>query len=133
VHHIGENGMGSSFKIINNMLTGQALLAFAETLALGQALGIQRERMLDIFIGGPLVAPLVAGKRAKIETGIYDPEFPLQWMQKDLQLASQTAYEVGLPLPLVNLAKEVYMQAVQAGLGEDDFSAVYEIVNRKAR
>lgn len=133
VHHLGPVGMGASFKIVNNMLGAQNLLAFSETLALGQALGIPLERMLEIFIGGPMVAPLLAGKVDKITSGQFDTDFPLQWMQKDLQLAALTAYEQGVALPLTNLAKELYMQAAQSGLAEADFSAIYAWVNRNRR
>ncbi len=38
---------------------------------------------------------------------MYDTEFPLQWMQKDLQLAAVSGYEQGVSLPTTNAAKEV--------------------------
>lgn len=131
VYHLGGVGMGASFKMVNNMLAAQNVLAFSETLALGQSLGISLEKLLEIFIGGPMAAPFLAGKVEKITSGDFEADFPLQWMQKDLHLAALTAYEAGIALPLVNLAKEIYMQAAQAGLADADFSAVYAWVNKK--
>jgi glyoxylate/succinic semialdehyde reductase len=52
-------------------------------------------------------------------------------MQKDLHLAALTAYEQGVALPTTNLAKEIYLLAVKAGLGEQDFSAMYEYLRSK--
>ena len=131
IQYVGESGMGSALKIVNNMLAGQAMLAFAETLTLGEALGIPRSRLLDFFIGGPIAAPLMTGKRAKIESGSYEAEFPLQWLQKDLHLAALTAYEEGVSLPSANVAKEIYQLAARSGLAEADFSAIVEFLSRK--
>ena len=39
-------------------------------------------------------------------------------MQKDLHLASVTAYETGVALPLTNLAKELYRLAMRNGHAE---------------
>lgn len=47
-------------------------------------------------------------------------------MYKDLHLAALTAYEHQQPLFLANLAKELYAQAIQAGLGREDFSTVHQ-------
>jgi glyoxylate/succinic semialdehyde reductase len=127
--HVGENGMGSALKVVNNMLAAQAALAFAETLVLGEAQGIPRQLLLDFFLSGLIAAPLLKGKREKYESGEFsNADFPLQWMQKDLHLAAITAYEVGVGIPSGNLAKEIYRLAIRAGLGEDDFTGVYALL-----
>lgn len=132
VIHAGEIGMGTSLKMVFNMLLASAMLSFSEGLALGEVLGFQRERMLDLLLGGAVVAPFVSGKRARIELSDYEADFPLQWMQKDLQLATQTAYEQGLAVPTANIAKEIYLLAARAGLGEQDFSAIYKFIKQGA-
>lgn len=131
--HVGPVGMGASLKMVNNMMVAEAYLAFIEGLLLAESVGIPQERFFEIF-GGPsaaVVAPLVMGKRAKIETGDFEADFPLQWMQKDLHLAALTAYEHGLALPSANAAKEVFMLADRSGLGEEDFSAVIKFLSQK--
>jgi len=62
----------------------------------------------------------------KWKAGNYDAEFPLRWMQKDLHLASVSAYESGVAMPVTNVTKEVYRLAMRGGRGTDDFSAIYE-------
>jgi 3-hydroxyisobutyrate dehydrogenase/glyoxylate/succinic semialdehyde reductase len=93
---------------------------------LGEGLGISREVLFDSLLGMPAVAPFLAAKREKIETGNYDPEFPLRWMQKDLHLASVSAYETDVALPVTNVTKEVYRLAMRGGHGTEDFSAIYK-------
>ena len=125
VNHVGGHGMGNALKLVVNHMLATSMLAFAEGMALGESLGISQETLLNTLVGGPVTAPFVAGKRAKIETGDYTPEFPLQWMQKDLQMASETAFETGVAMPISNTAKEIYQLASRSGLAEQDFSAIY--------
>jgi len=56
----------------------------------------------------------------------YEAEFPLRWVQKDLHLASISAYESGVATPLTNAAKELYRPVMRQGHATEDFSAVYE-------
>jgi 3-hydroxyisobutyrate dehydrogenase/glyoxylate/succinic semialdehyde reductase len=73
----------------------------------------------------------MAFKRQKIEEGKFDAEFPLKWMHKDMQLAVDTAYETGVVMPAANVTKEIYGFAIRSGLGEQDFSAVYNLLSEK--
>lgn len=131
VVHVGVHGQGSALKVVNNMLAAQAAMAFAETLVLGEAQGIPRQLLLDFFFNGLIAAPLLKGKRGFYESGDFsNADFPLQWMQKDLHLAALTAYEVGASVPGGNLTKEMFRLAMRAGMGEEDFTAVFRLLSR---
>jgi 3-hydroxyisobutyrate dehydrogenase-like beta-hydroxyacid dehydrogenase len=124
--HAGGNGMGTSMKTVINLLLGTGMAAFAEGMALGEGLGLSRKTLFDSLLGMPAVPPFLTGKRDKIEKGNYDAEFPLRWMQKDMHLASVSAYESGVAMPLANAAKELYRLAMREGHAGQDFSAIYE-------
>ena len=124
--HVGGHGMGTSMKMVINLLIGNAMAAFAEGMALGEGLGISRELLFDSLLGMPAVAPFLAAKREKIESANYEAEFPLRWMQKDLHLASVSGYESGVAMPVTNVTTEVYRLAMRGGRGTEDFSAIYE-------
>ena len=128
--HVGENGRGSALKMVFNLLLGEAMAAFSEGLVLGESLGLSREMMLDVLLQSPVAAPFLSGKREKLEKGVYEPEFSLQWMEKDLQLAAQTAAENGRAMPALNPVKEIYALARQHGWGETDFSGIYEFLRK---
>jgi 3-hydroxyisobutyrate dehydrogenase-like beta-hydroxyacid dehydrogenase len=127
--HVGGPGMGSSLKMVLNLLLAEAMAAFSEATALGQSLGIERAALFDILIGGPVVAPFVAAKVEKMVSGDYEADFPLKWTHKDLHLAAMTAFEQDVPLPIGNAVKETYALAARDGLAEQDFSAVYRLLN----
>lgn len=130
--HVGGHGAGTSLKMVVNHLLGSTMVGFAEGLVLGEALGLPQSLLLDVLIGGPVVPPYLAGKREKLESDAYEPEFPLKWMYKDMHMVSVAAYEVGVPMSLAHLVKESYQGAVRAGLGDKDFSALYAYLRRKA-
>ena len=132
VVHVGGHGLGSALKMVNNLLGAVAMAAFAEGAALGQALGVPRQTLFDTLIGGPMVAPIAAAKRARIEREDYDADFSMRWMQKDLHLASISGYEAGVPMPVVNVTKELYRLAMREGYADQDYSAIYAFLSRAA-
>jgi 3-hydroxyisobutyrate dehydrogenase/glyoxylate/succinic semialdehyde reductase len=126
--HTGQQGTGTSMKMVVNLLLGTAMAAFGEAMALGEGLGLSSKMLFDSLLGLPAVAPFLAAKRDKIDNRNYEAEFPLRWMQKDMQLASVSAFEAGVPMPLANLTKEVYRMAMRDGHATEDFSAIYEFL-----
>jgi 3-hydroxyisobutyrate dehydrogenase-like beta-hydroxyacid dehydrogenase len=128
--HVGANGSGSAMKLVINLLLGAGMAALAEAIALGEGLGLQSRVIFDALNGMPQVAPFLLSKRQNIENRNYPAQFPLAWIQKDLHLASVSAYESGVALPLTNSAKEIYRLAMREGLANEDFSAVYDFLTR---
>jgi 3-hydroxyisobutyrate dehydrogenase/glyoxylate/succinic semialdehyde reductase len=124
--HTGGHGMGTSMKMVINLLLGNAMVAFAEAMALGKGLGLSQTTLFDSLLGTPAVAPFLASKRDKIEQGNYEAEFPLRWMQKDMHLATVSGYESGVAIPQTNITKEIYRLAMRAGHDMEDFSAIHE-------
>jgi 3-hydroxyisobutyrate dehydrogenase-like beta-hydroxyacid dehydrogenase len=127
--HTGRHGAGTSMKMVVNLLLGTGMAAFAEAMALGEGLGISRKMLLDSLLGAPAVAPFLASKREKIESGNYEAEFPLRWMQKDMHIATVSAYETGVATPLTNVTKEMYRLAMRDGHATEDFSAIYDYLS----
>ena len=128
--HLGKNGMGTSMKMVVNLMLANSMVSFAEAITLGESLGFSKDILFNTLIGGPVAAPFLASKKEKIRTQEFNTEFPMLHMQKDLQLVDITAFENNISLPLSNIAKEIYGLAVKKGLGEKDFSAVYEFLSK---
>ena len=58
--------------------------------------------------------------------GTYEAQFPLRLMHKDTHLVSLAGYDAGVALPLSNLTKDIFQTAVSAGLGDEDFTALFK-------
>lgn len=132
VLHIGEISKGASFKMLVNALLAQSMLIFSETILLGEKMGLDRNFLLDTLPNLVVSAPFTKAKAAMIKNSNYEVQFPLEWMQKDLHLATLTAYEHQQPLYLANLSKEVFAAANQAGLGRLDFAAIHQYLEGRS-
>jgi len=130
VMHIGEVGKGASFKMLVNIMLAQSMIIFSEAVVLGEKIGLDKSFLLDTLSNLVVSAPFTKFKAPMISADNYDVQFPLEWMHKDLHLASQTAYENDQPLFLANLAKELYAKGVEQGLGRLDFSAIHKLLEK---
>ena len=132
--HVGAVGKGSALKIVVNQQLAVSMAAFSEGVALGESQGLPREFVMGVLLNGPLVPPYLHAKREQILAGAFDQvAFPLQWIQKDLEMATHTAYETGATMPVSNAAKEAYRQAMRQGHGEADYSAIFDWYTRPGK
>lgn len=131
IQYQGENGKGTSMKLVINLMLAQTMAAFSEAVSFGESIGLEKETVLETLLGGPTTAPFLNGKKEKLLAGDYSPEFPLEHMQKDMQLVAQTAFEHGTALPIANTTKEIYALAKQQGYNDQDFSAIYQFLTNK--
>jgi 3-hydroxyisobutyrate dehydrogenase-like beta-hydroxyacid dehydrogenase len=133
ISYQGETGKGSAMKIVINLMLAQSMAVFAEAVNLAEALGLERETVMETLVNGPTAAPFLKGKMEKIQSQDYMADFPLYLIQKDMHLVSQAAYENNLSLPIANVTKEIYAMAKQQGLGDLDFSAIYEFLSKRGK
>lgn len=122
---LGPIGSGSTMKLAVNALVFGLNQALAEALVLAERAGVERGLAYEVFVNSAAGAPFVAYKRAAFE----DPDaapvaFALDLVAKDLDLAAALAAEVGAPVPQLEVNRRVVGEAIAAGLGEADMSAV---------
>lgn len=122
--HAGPIGKGSAMKLVVNMMLGAGMAAFSEVLNFGKAMGFDSETIFSTLSPLPVTPPMIGMKEARVLGGDYSPEFPLQWMSKDLMLALQMASKSGVELPILKTVDSAFRSAKDDGLGEDDFSAI---------
>ena len=110
-------------KLVVNTLLGIGMQGVAEAVALGEAAGLDRTRLLEVLAQTAVVAPAHVGKVTRAGHGDYSPQFGVGLMNKDLRLILETADSLKLALPATAAAFEVN----SAALKEDphaDFSSV---------
>jgi len=126
---VGGHGQGASMKIVINLMLAQTMAAFSECAALGISMGLSQELLFDVLLNTPVVPPYLSMLRPKLEAGDTSVNFPLRLIRKDLQLVAETAYENAVSMPSANIAKELYTQAFNSGLGDADFSSIFKYLN----
>ncbi len=123
VHHVGPPGTGAAMKLVVNTTLTASIVTLGEALALGQALGLDQNSVLDILEDSP-VGSTVQAKRVNIDTGHYPASFMLSLAAKDMRLAVDAAGRAGVALNTAATVSGWLNQAADEGAAGLDFSAV---------
>jgi 3-hydroxyisobutyrate dehydrogenase len=130
--HFGPTGAGARMKLINNFVCGVQAAALAEGLALIEAGGLETSAAVGVLTNGAPGSPLVNAVSGRMAKHDYTVNFALALMDKDLRYAIDEARRFGLDLRTASTARALFGDALAAGLGAKDFSAVIEPL-RKGR
>ncbi|PBQ13056.1 3-hydroxyisobutyrate dehydrogenase [Pseudomonas congelans] len=131
--HCGEVGTGQIAKICNNMLLAISMIGVAESMALGNALGIDTQVLAGIintstgrcwsseaYNPWPGIVETAPASRG------YSGGFGAELMLKDLGLATEAARSAHQPVILGAVAQQLYQAMSLRGDGDKDFSAIIE-------
>jgi 3-hydroxyisobutyrate dehydrogenase-like beta-hydroxyacid dehydrogenase len=109
---------------------GLEMQAPAETVTMGEGLGIQRSELLGIVRGGGFSAPVMGFKSTRMAARRYlEPDFPPRLMAKDLRVAVQAASENGRDLAMAAAAGVAHDRARGNGLADLDCAAIADALN----
>ena len=123
VRHTGGQGSGAAMKLVANLTLGAAIVALGEALSLGESLALERKLLLDALADSP-IGPIVAAKRANIESDQFAPSFKLQLAAKDMKLVMEAAAARGRDLKQARANRAWLDEAAEHGAADLDFSAV---------
>jgi len=122
--HVGPSGSGALLKLINNFLCGIQAASLREALVMLEKGQLDRRRALEVLTGGAPGSPLLKTLLSRIDQGTYESNFKLSLMTKDLDYSLKEGQRLGVSLPMVSAAHELFERAKRAGLGDLDFAAI---------
>jgi 3-hydroxyisobutyrate dehydrogenase-like beta-hydroxyacid dehydrogenase len=120
LYYCGTSGMGLHVKLSQNMVLGNLLQAFNESLVLSTKAGVDPELMLDILNNSAARSGLISAKAPMVFKRDFTTNFSVKWLEKDIQLMLDSAAELNVPAPLTALSGQLYRAAIAKGFGEDD-------------
>jgi 3-hydroxyisobutyrate dehydrogenase-like beta-hydroxyacid dehydrogenase len=131
--YVGPSGTGNQIKLLHNALGAVNAVAVAESLALCTKLGVDPKTYYDVVKnGGGMAYSTYFDRRAmRVVSGDYSATFTLALMLKDVTLATQMAGASAAQMPILRETLAAYTEAERAGSGNDDFSAVTHVVERR--
>lgn len=132
--HVGALGAGATMKLAVNALVHGLGVALSEALVLAERAGIERGTAYEVFASGAAAAPFVLYKRPAYERPEETPvAFSLGLVAKDLDLILELAGEVGASMRQAETNRAEVREAIAAGLGERDMSALATLLRTAAR
>lgn len=137
IFHMGAAGAGQVAKLCNNMALGVIMAVTGEAIALGVAHGLDAKVLSQMMavstsrswateVCNPWPGVLENAPAGRGYTGGFGNDL----MLKDLGLAAEAAMGVGSPIPLGELARNLYALNSKAGNGGLDFSSVVKLMSR---
>lgn len=121
--HVGSLGAGAAAKLVANSTLFGVLAVLGEALALAEGLGLPRDVAFEVLSATPVGAQ-ADRRRPAVESGRFPPRFTLSLARKDVDLLAAAAESAGLDLPVAAAARNWVAAAQEAGLGDQDYSAV---------
>ena len=127
-YYCGTAGMGLHAKLSQNMILGNLLQAFNESLVLSTKAGVAPEMMLDILENSAAKSGLVSAKAPLVLARDFATRFSVKWLEKDMELMLESAADLNVPVPLTSLARQMYRASIAKGHGEDDISGSIRVL-----
>ena len=124
---LGPAGTGTRLKLAVNAWVLALTQGTAEAVALGKGLGVSLEEMLDALEGSATDSPYFRTKSKLMADGEYPVSFTLRLAAKDAALMADAAARAGVDLPLIRTVAQRLAEGVDAGYGEQDMAATYEL------
>ena len=110
----GDAGAGQHAKMANQVLIATTMIGVCESLVYGFRAGLDFSAMLESIAGGAAGSWSFSNLGPRIIAGDFEPGFFVDHFVKDLGIAVDEAKRMGLVLPGLALAEQLY-RAVQSG------------------
>ena len=125
-------GQGQAMKLLNNLLSANAMAATAEVMVLGVKAGLDPSVMLDVLNASSGRNSATADKfpRSVLDRS-FNFGFRTVLFHKDVRLCKEFAEEYGVPFTIGAAVDKVWENAA-AELGDLDFTRIVEVLERGA-
>jgi 3-hydroxyisobutyrate dehydrogenase-like beta-hydroxyacid dehydrogenase len=131
--HTGPAGTGARMKLVTNLVLGLNRAALAEGLAFAASLGLDPAMSLAVMRGSAAYSKIMDTKGERMIHGHFAPDARLSQHLKDVRLIVDIGRQAGLPMPLSAAHRAVLEDAVSAGYGDLDNSAIIKVLTASGR
>lgn len=130
--HQGGPGAGQHAKAVNQILIASNMVGVCEALLYAARAGLDLERVLAAVSSGAAGSWSLSNLAPRILKGDLAPGFYVEHFVKDLGIALAECERMGLALPGLSLARELYRELGDAGHSRSGTQALVLAVARRA-
>lgn len=122
-HYMGGTAMGTSMKLVGNLVVASQLEALGEAMTLATKAGLNPEDVLGVLHVTDFKSPIFDGVGQMLINRDFTMHFALKLMLKDANLIARFAQDLNVPLPASAATREVIKAAINKGWGAENASA----------
>ena len=126
VIYAGKLGMGQIFKMCNQIMVGSHIQAMCEAFALCKSKGGDLKLLKETLIGGSANSWMLENLGNDVINKNEHAGFRIDLQLKDLKLASEAAFESGVPLPGLSLVLALYLEARAHNEGKNGNQSLFK-------
>ena len=130
VFFLGESGVAHSVKLAMNLQITMLALALSEGIILMKKANVDPKIFLEILNSTYFKTGMSEKKAFKMVDSKYDATFTLSNLKKDISTITSAAESLGIELPMIKKAEQVYENAVKEGFGEMDYTGIIEYIKK---
>jgi len=130
VFFLGESGVAHSVKLAMNLQITMLALALSEGIILVEKTNVDPKIFLEILNSTYFKTGMSEKKAFKMIDGKFDATFTLVNLKKDISIITSTAKSLGIELPMIKKAEEVYENAIKEGFGEIDYTGIIKYIKK---
>mgnify|MGYP001321408868 FL=1 len=130
VIYAGKLGMGQVFKMCNQIMVGSHIQAMCEAFALCKSKGGDLKLLKETLIGGSANSWILENLGNDVINKNEHAGFRIDLQLKDLKLASEAAFESGVPLPGLSLVLALYLEARAHNEGKNGNQSLFKTYDR---
>lgn len=131
-HYMGGTAMGTSMKLVGNLVVAAQLEALGEAMTLATKAGLNPEDVLGVLHVTDFKSPIFDGVGQALINRDFSTHFALKLMLKDANLIARFAQDLNVPVPASAATREVIKAAVNKGWGELNASAFIQALEEQA-
>jgi 3-hydroxyisobutyrate dehydrogenase/2-hydroxy-3-oxopropionate reductase len=128
IYYCGAQGMGLQAKLTQNLVLSNILMAFNEGMVLAAKGGMDPKLMLEILDNSAAKSGLISYKAPFVFGRNFTTNFSVKWMHKDIGLMLESGQELGVPLPLTGLTRQIFQMAIAEGHGDEDICSTIKVL-----
>ena len=126
----GDAGAGQYTKMCNQIAIASNMMGVCEAVAYAQRAGLDPARVLQSIETGAAGSWSLSNLAPRIIDGNFAPGFYVKHFIKDMNIALDSAKEMGLWTPGLELAKSLYEKLAAQGDQDSGTQALYKLLNR---
>jgi len=130
VFFLGDNGVAHSVKLAMNLQITMLALALSEGIMFVKKSNVDPKIFLEILNSTYFKTGMSEKKAYKMIEGKYDTTFTLTNLKKDITTIINTAKTLGIKLPMISKAEEMYENAIKEGFGDTDYTGIIEYLKK---